>query len=92
MSNAFNAPIRMSEAKLLARVDESAIQQVLALQTGETCHEAANIIGSYRASVREFGMTRDAAFLTLAVEAERELRIFLTKLRLRQAGLKPLCC
>ena len=53
---------------------------------GETCHLGANLIGAYRGAIAEVSRTGDCDFWDIAEEAERALRILLTKLRLRQAG------
>lgn len=66
--------------------DEVLIQRVEELLCGETCYLGANLIGAYRSAIAELSRTGDCDFGEIAEEAERALRILLTKLRLRQAG------
>ncbi len=68
------------------QTDEVLIQRVEELLCGETCHLGANLIGAYRSATAEVSRTGDCDFGDIAEEAERALRILLTKLRLRQAG------
>ena len=49
-------------------------------------HIDANLIGAYRGAIAEVSRTGDHDFAGIAEEAERALRILLTKLRLREAG------
>lgn len=68
-------------------IDEILIQQVQELQSGETCHLVANLIGSYRGAVSGFEETQDTEYLVVAEESEKGLRILLAQLRLKRAGL-----
>lgn len=69
------------------KTDDILIQQVEELMCGESCHQAANLIGVYRGAARSYRETSDPDYENIAREAERELRILLTDLRLKRAVL-----
>ena len=68
------------------KTDEILIQQIAELSCGESCHKAANLVGAYRSAAHEHQNSNEGEYREIFVEAERELRIMLTRLRLRRAG------
>ncbi len=68
------------------KADEILIQQIGELTNGENCHTAANLVGAYRSAAREYQDSNDAEYREVFLEAERELRTLLTRLRMRRAG------
>lgn len=68
------------------KIDNILIQQIEELSCGETCHQVANLIGAYRSAAHEDLKSSDCEYQKIFCEAERELRMMLARLWLRQAG------
>ncbi len=70
----------------LVELDIVLLMQLEAVMDAESVHAHANLVGAYRTAVAE-ARTGDEAYAAIAQEAEAQLRIMLTKFRLRRAGL-----
>lgn len=68
------------------QIDLILLQQIEELCSGETIHLRANLIGAYRSAVEQYRITGDEEFRTIAEDAYKELRIFLTELRQRKGA------
>ena len=76
----------MSDTRLPVKIDDILIQQIETLSNGENCHRAANLIGAYRSAAHEDRKSSDGEYQKIFFESERQLRVMLARLRLRQAG------
>jgi len=66
--------------------DYALIQQIEEMTSGETVHRSANLTGAYCTAWSAYEETGDPEFLSLAEEAERQLRILLYELRRQRVG------
>jgi len=62
------------------RLDTALMQEVASRCNGQNNHAASSLLAGYMTAVREFNKGDDE-FLAVAQEAERQLRVFLAKLR-----------
>src|SRR5471032_3170727 len=66
------------------QVDEMLCQEIERLMDGIEVHSYSAVAGAYRTAVADYQRTGDKGMVEIAKEAEKRLRILLTKLRERK--------